>query len=107
MLRSFCRNPRTTISRFPSIVPSFSIYHVDALPAAYSRIHTRQVRQECRNFSSRSAAEKNNDVNIGILKKLVTFMWPKTTDTFATQTKIRIGSAMALLIGSKLINIQG
>ena len=50
--------------------------------------------------------EKRDKIDVTILKKLTTYLWPKADEPYAFQTKSRIGGALVLLLGSKLINIQ-
>ena len=49
---------------------------------------------------------KRDEVDITILKKLSGYLWPKSDEPNALQIKSRIGGALVLLLGSKLINIQ-
>ena len=49
---------------------------------------------------------KRDKIDITILKKLSGYLWPKSDEPNALQTKSRIGGALLLLLGSKVINIQ-
>ena len=61
-----------------------------------------------KNTSSQTSIEqeKRDKIDIGILKKLSSYLWPKNDEPNAMQIKSRIGGALLLLLGSKLINIQ-
>ena len=107
MSKKFCmiRSVAYSVLRPTTVPPSFnssSYFHLAV--RGLSTVQNKKTATPTPQASNDQA--KRDKIDVTILKKLLGYLWPKDHEPNAFQIKSRIGGALLLLLGSKLINIQ-